>query len=77
MMPTTEQFIHHMKMLDIRIKDTIVCYDKIGMISAPRAYYMFKTFGAQNVHILNGSFSKWKQESRPTESGDSEAAWRR
>lgn len=46
MMPTTEQFVHHMKMLDIRIKDTIVCYDKIGMISAPRAYYMFKTFGA-------------------------------
>lgn len=47
------------------------------MLSAPRAYYMFKTFGAQNVHILNGAFQKWKNEGRPTESGESETAWTR
>jgi thiosulfate/3-mercaptopyruvate sulfurtransferase len=64
-----------MKSLDVRITDTIVCYDKIGMLSAPRAFWMFKTFGATNVYILNGTFSKWKKENRPTESGDNRAAW--
>lgn len=64
-----------MKSLDVRITDTIVCYDKTGMLSSPRAHWMFKVFGAPNVHILNGTFKKWKEENRPTESGDNKAAW--
>lgn len=43
-----------MKQWDIRINDQIVVFDKIGMMSAPRAYWMLKNFGARNVSILNG-----------------------
>lgn len=75
MLPPLNIFQFMMKSLDVRKNDTIVCYDKIGMISAPRAFWMFKVFGAPNVYILNGTFSKWKAEGRPTESGDNRAAW--
>jgi thiosulfate/3-mercaptopyruvate sulfurtransferase len=66
-----------MKNLNVRVKDYIICYDKSGMLSSPRAYWMFKVFGAPNVYILNGTFSKWKSENRPLESGDVSSAWHR
>ena len=77
MLPPQDNFIFMMKSLDVRVTDTIVCYDKVGMLSSPRAYWMFKTFGVPNVYILNGTFTKWKKENRPTESGDNRAAWHR
>jgi thiosulfate/3-mercaptopyruvate sulfurtransferase len=64
-----------MKNIDVRVNDYIVCYDKCGMLSSPRAYWMFKIFGAKKVFILNGTFTKWKKENRPTESGDIREAW--
>ena len=65
-----------MKQLDVRKSDIIVCYDK-GMISAPRAYFMLKAFGAPNVYVLNGMFKKWSKEGKPVEEGDKETAWAR
>jgi thiosulfate/3-mercaptopyruvate sulfurtransferase len=53
----------------------VVVYDKIGMISAPRAFWMLKTFGHPNVYILNGCFMKWQAEGRPVASGEAEDAW--
>ena len=67
MLPTTAQFRAEMRRLDVRITDTIVCYDTAGMISAPRAFWMFQVFGAKNAHVLNGPFQKWVEEERPTE----------
>lgn len=61
----------------MRKNDLIVVYDKIGMVSAPRAYWLFKTFGVPNVRILNGTFSKWISESRPVDQGDEPSAWSR
>ena len=50
-----------MKALDIRITDTIVCYDFLGMLAAPRVSWMLRTFGAKNVFVLNGSESHLKE----------------
>lgn len=75
MLPSQDIFTFFMKSMDVRITDTIVCYDQLNMISAPRAHWMFKVFGAPNVYILNGAFHKWKAEGRPTETGDNRAAW--
>lgn len=66
-----------MQAINVRKSDNIVVYDKIGKISAPRAYWILKTFGLQNVAILNGSFSKWVAENRPVEDGDNEKAWKK
>ncbi len=65
-----------MKDMDIRKSDHIVCYDKAGMLSSPRAFWMFNVFGAENVYILNGTFEKWKTENRKIESGENENTWR-
>jgi thiosulfate/3-mercaptopyruvate sulfurtransferase len=45
-----------MKAINVRKNDYIVVYDKISKVSAPRAYWILKTFGLQNVAILNGTF---------------------
>lgn len=38
---------------------------------SPRLSWMFRTYGATDVRILNGWFKKWKSEGRPTASGKS------
>ena len=75
--PTEAQFKEQMRKLNIRKSDLIVVYDKIGVISAPRAFWLMKTFGAPNVRILNGVFNKWQAEQRQIESGDVDTAWRK
>ena len=58
-----------MKAMDVRISDTIVCYDSFGMAAAPRVSWMFRMFGAKNVFILNGTFDKWLAEKLPISEG--------
>ena len=58
-----------MKALDIQRNHSIICYDKIGVNSAPRAAFLLRYFGAGDVRILNGGLSKWMKENRPTVSG--------
>ena len=57
--PTEAHFKDQMKSVGVRKSDLIVVYDKIGMVSAPRAFWLLKTFGIENVKILNGVFPKW------------------
>ncbi len=74
-MPTDEYFSQKMQEMDVRRNDFIVVYDKYRMISAPRAFWMLKTFGVSNVYLLNGTFSKWVKEGRAVDTGDSPSAW--
>jgi thiosulfate/3-mercaptopyruvate sulfurtransferase len=70
MLPDDSTFISHMKKMDIRKSDNIICYDRMGMFSAPRVWFTFKIFGAPNVSILNGGYPKWEKENLPLEKGD-------
>lgn len=58
--------------LGIEHNDQIVIYDRLGLFSAPRIWWMFKLYGYDKVAVLNGGFPKWKAEGRPTESGQPE-----
>jgi thiosulfate/3-mercaptopyruvate sulfurtransferase len=69
MMPDDSSFITQMKKMDIRKSDHIVCYDRAGIFSAPRVWFTFKIFGAQNVSVLNGGYPKWTSENLPVEKG--------
>ena len=64
-----------MKKMDVRITDTIVCYDSLGMLAAPRISWMLRAFGAKNVHVLNGCLYQWKRDQLPISQGqqDNEA----
>ena len=44
-------------------------YDGIGLGGAPRVWWTFRLFGAENVFILDGGLPKWKAEGRPIEAG--------
>src|SRR3977135_2532939 len=77
MLPDTKQFAREVGALGIGNGDMIVVYDGAGMFSAPRVWWTFRLFGAENVFILDGGFPKWKAEQRPIEVGAATRAPRR
>ena len=69
MFPDAEQFGRDVGALGICNDDTVVLYDAGGWVAAPRAWWMFLSFGHQNVRVLNGGLKKWVAEGRKVESG--------
>jgi thiosulfate/3-mercaptopyruvate sulfurtransferase len=69
MLPTPEAFSRSMSTLGVSHNSTIVVYEQQGVFSAPRAWWTLRTFGAQNVHILDGGLRAWIESNLPTESG--------
>lgn len=70
MLPTPESFAQSMSQLGVGDDMTIVVYEQAGLFSAPRAWWMLRTFGARNVHILDGGLRAWTEAGLPTESGE-------
>jgi thiosulfate/3-mercaptopyruvate sulfurtransferase len=70
MFPSAEQFGRDVGNLGIGNSDTVVLYDSGGWVAAPRAWWMFLSYGHSNVRILNGGLKKWRAEGRPVESGE-------
>jgi len=68
MFPSAEQFGRDVGALGIGNDDTVVIYDSGGWVAAPRAWWMFLSFG-KDVRILNGGLKKWAAEGRKVESG--------
>jgi thiosulfate/3-mercaptopyruvate sulfurtransferase len=67
MLPGPGQFAKEAGALGISNDDTIVVYDALGLFSAPRVWWTFRIFGADNAFILDGGLAKWKAEQRPLE----------
>lgn len=74
MLPTPESFSRDMAALGVGDQMTIVVYEQEGVFSAPRAWWMLRTFGAQNVHVLDGGLSAWIEADLPTETADVDRA---
>jgi thiosulfate/3-mercaptopyruvate sulfurtransferase len=70
MLPGTTIFSQEMARLGIGKDDTIVVYDGIGLGGAPRVWWTFRIFGAENVFILDGGLPKWKAEGRPVDANE-------
>ena len=70
MFPSAEQFGRDVGALGIGNDDTVVLYDAGGWVAAPRAWWMFLSFGHQNVRVLDGGLKKWLVEGRPVVSGE-------
>jgi thiosulfate/3-mercaptopyruvate sulfurtransferase len=69
MLPPAEKFASRMQALGIGDGSRIVIYDNSPHHTAARAWWMFRTFGANEVAILDGGLAKWKAEGRPLASG--------
>nr|WP_315214441.1 sulfurtransferase [uncultured Flavobacterium sp.] len=66
-LPSAEQFETEAKKLGINKNSTIVIYDKLGIYSSPRAWWLFKIMGHKNVFVLDGGFPAWIAEGYATE----------
>src|SRR5438046_4342093 len=69
MYPDAEQFARDVSAFGISSGDTVVAYDSGAWVAAPRAWWMFLSFGHRNVKVLDGGLKKWLSEGRPTHSG--------
>ncbi|MEA2883128.1 MAG: thiosulfate/3-mercaptopyruvate sulfurtransferase [Bradyrhizobium sp.] len=69
MYPDERQFARDVAALGISSTDTVVAYDSGGWVAAPRAWWMFLSFGHSDVKVLDGGLKKWEAEGRPTHSG--------
>lgn len=69
MLPSPNDFARMVGALGISETMTIVVYDELGLFSAPRVWWTFKTMGATDVRILAGGGPKWRTERRAIETG--------
>ncbi|MEQ1725240.1 MAG: 3-mercaptopyruvate sulfurtransferase [Sphingopyxis sp.] len=70
MAPKAERFASRMQSLGLGDGSRIVLYDDSPLVSASRAWWLLKLFGAHDVALLDGGLAKWKAEGRPLEMGN-------
>lgn len=66
-MPTPEQFTCEVQRLGVNFDSIVVIYDNQGIYCAPRAWWMFKVMGFENVYVLDGGLPEWLEKGFPTE----------
>lgn len=60
MLPSVGEFSEASSALGISNGDVIVVYDTTGIFSAARVWWMYRYFGANQVHVLDGGLPAWK-----------------
>ena len=71
--PSKAHFEQFVSSLGVSNDHHIVVYDnseKYGLFSAPRAWWLFKVFGHDQVSVLDGGLPKWKKDGYKTSSGE-------
>jgi len=61
MMPSADFFTEEMQKLGINQKSAIVVYDDVGVYSSPRAWWMLRAMGHNQVAVLDGGLPAWKK----------------
>jgi thiosulfate/3-mercaptopyruvate sulfurtransferase len=69
MVPSPEFFARQVGALGVSNASRVVCYDQHGLMSSPRARWMFHLYGHDQVAVLDGGLPKWRAEGRALESG--------
>jgi len=69
MMPSPEFFADEMQKMGVKDDSAVVAYDKVGIYSSPRAWWMLRAMGHDQVAVLDGGLPAWIQagyETAPT-----------
>jgi len=61
-MPTAKQFTLEVQKLGVHENSVVVIYDNQGIYCSPRAWWMFKCMGHQNVYVLDGGLPEWLEK---------------
>jgi thiosulfate/3-mercaptopyruvate sulfurtransferase len=59
MMPSPEFFQDEIQKLGINQDSAIVVYDNVGIYASPRAWWMLRAMGHENVAVLDGGLPAW------------------
>ncbi|GJE41541.1 3-mercaptopyruvate sulfurtransferase [Methylobacterium soli] len=70
MLPRPEVFASRMRALGLGDGMHVVVYDGMGLFSAPRIWWMLRTFGVRDVAVLDGGLPAWIAAGYPTEEGE-------
>ena len=68
MMPEADLFTRELQLLGLRQDSVVVVYDVMGMFSSPRAWWMLRSMGCENVALLDGGLVAWDEADYPIES---------
>ncbi|EGU33915.1 thiosulfate sulfurtransferase [Vibrio ichthyoenteri ATCC 700023] len=66
MMPCETRFNQLAQQIGLNNDSIIVVYDNSGTFASPRAWWMLKAMGHQQVFVLDGGLTEWKQYGLPT-----------
>lgn len=59
MVPDADAFAAAIGMMGISNDHHVICYDQHGVMTAPRAWWMFRYFGHDRVSVLDGGLPAW------------------
>jgi thiosulfate/3-mercaptopyruvate sulfurtransferase len=65
MLPDPVMFSSSMRKMGIGDGQRLVVYDGMGLFSAARLWWTFRTMGVKEVFVLDGGLPKWQAEGRP------------
>jgi thiosulfate/3-mercaptopyruvate sulfurtransferase len=69
MIPTPAAFAEAVGALGVAADDRIMVYDTVGLFSAARVWWMFRTMGARDVRVLDGGLPLWRARGLAVEPG--------
>ncbi len=67
MAPPVEKFMSRMRAMGVGDGHQVVVYDRAGLLSAARVWWLFRLMGHFDVAVLDGGFPKWQSEGRPVD----------
>ncbi|WP_323761200.1 sulfurtransferase [Maricaulis sp.] len=59
MLPDADTFTRHVRALGINTGSRLIIYDRFGLFSAARVWWMFKTMGHDDTQVLDGGLPAW------------------
>ncbi|MHA6288544.1 sulfurtransferase [Maricaulis sp. CAU 1757] len=65
MLPSPDGFAAHVRALGISATTRLVVYDRIGVFSAPRVWWMFRAMGHDAIQVLDGGLPLWQARGGP------------
>ncbi|MFI6448567.1 sulfurtransferase [Kitasatospora sp. NPDC050543] len=72
-MPGTEQFEREIRALGVDDRSAVVVYDRVGIYSSARAWWMLRAMGFDRVAVLDGGRPAWTEAGLPLAAADPQA----
>jgi thiosulfate/3-mercaptopyruvate sulfurtransferase len=70
--PAADEFAAAMERLGVGDDTRVVCYDNDVNEWAARVWWLLRSYGFDDVGVLNGGWTRWVAEGRPVSSGEPE-----